>query len=264
MTSLQTLLKDGSQETAANRFRPWSVEEWLREGRRARTTETVPEQPQFQRPERTGDADTQNPQTWLFTACEPRIAELVLRTDARLGGRTPRLVQFIGVDRGVGGSTVAFAYASASATLRRRRVLFLSADEGESGLGVLECVAQGTPLDAAITTLNGTLFCGALTGANNSGVAARTLMADATLIQALRAAYDEVVVDCRCTDSSQGALTIAPNADGVILVIQAGRTRQTSVQMLLDALVAVKGEVLGAVLNRSAPFRRSASGSIDG
>ena len=40
--------------------------------------------------------------------------------------------------------------------------------------------------------------------------------------------------------------------------------RRTCVQTLLDALVAVEGEVLGAVLNRSAPFRRSASGSIDG
>jgi Mrp family chromosome partitioning ATPase len=262
MTSVQTYAGGDDQKSTSDQLRPWSVEEWLDEGRK--NQRPASEAPEAEPSPETALANAPtNQHEWMFSACEQQVAELVLRIDVRLSGRTPRLIQFIGVDRGVGSSTVALAYATASAALRRRRVLFLSSDEGQSGPGVLECVAQGMPLDGAITKLHGTLFCGALTGAGNSGIAARTLMADAALIQAVRASCDEVVLDCRCTEASQAALTVAPHADGVVLVMQAARTRQSSVQELVDALNALKAEVLGVVLNRSTPSRRSTPGNPD-
>jgi hypothetical protein len=265
MASVQTYVGDDSQGAAApTSFRPRTVEEWLLEGRERQAPSTETQDIQFPGLDATAvDTIAPNRHEWLFSACERRIVELVLRIDVQLAGRTPRLTQFISVDRGAGGSTVAIAYASASAALRQRRVLFLSADEGQSGLGVLECVAQGMPLDEAVTRLHGTLFCGTLTGANNSGMAARALMSDASLMQSVRAGYDEVVLDCRCIDVSQAALTVAPHVDGVVLVIQAGRTRHTDVQQLVNALDALEAKVLGVVLNRSASARRNASGNAD-
>src|SRR4051794_31302584 len=124
MTSGQIYAGGDGQASTTDQLRPWSVEEWLDEGRKhqrlapeAREAETDPA-------EETASASTSQ-HAWLFSACEQQVAELVLRIDVRLGGRTPRLIQFIGVDRGVGSSTVAFAYATASAALRRRRTLFL-------------------------------------------------------------------------------------------------------------------------------------------
>jgi Mrp family chromosome partitioning ATPase len=255
MASVQTYAEGDRRESASNQLRPWSVDEWL--DARKSLREFAPE---------TGDATLLHPQQkpasgqanqheWLFSACEQQVAELVLRIDVRMGNRASRLIQFIGVDRGVGSSTVSFAYATASAALRNRRVLFLAADEGQSGPGVLECAAQKIPLDEAVTALSDTLFCGALTGAHNSGIAARTLMTDVALMQAVCASYDEVVLDCRCSEASQATLTMAPHADGVVLVMQAARTRQSAVQELANALNALKSEIIGVVLNRSASAR---------
>jgi Mrp family chromosome partitioning ATPase len=237
MMSVPTFLKSNAKaESKANQGRTRSVFEWLREGKGAQAGSGNPL------------VDTLPIHTdWLFSTCEPRMADLVHRVDVRLSGRPQRVLQFIGVDRGVGASTVAFAYASASAALRQRRVLLLSADEGRAAPGVL----------ASVSTLHGTLSYGTLTRDGSSDRDAQMLMADRAVWRKICEEFYEVVVDCRSIDASLGALTIAPRADGVVVVIQSGRTRVASGQELLNALVDVKAPVVGAVLNKGtadAPF----------
>jgi Mrp family chromosome partitioning ATPase len=247
MMSVPTFLKSNAKaESKANQGRTRSVFEWLREGKGAQAGSGNPL------------VDTLPIHTdWLFSTCEPRMADLVHRVDVRLSGRPQRVLQFIGVDRGVGASTVAFAYASASAALRQRRVLLLSADEGRAAPGVLACVSEGRRVSDAVSTLHGTLSYGTLTRDGSSDRDAQMLMADRAVWRKICEEFYEVVVDCRSIDASLGALTIAPRADGVVVVIQSGRTRVASGQELLNALVDVKAPVVGAVLNKGtadAPF----------
>jgi Mrp family chromosome partitioning ATPase len=187
---------------------------------------------------------------WLFSACEPRIADLVHRVDMRFSRDTKRIVQFIGANRGVGASTVAFAYASASASLRQRNVLFLCMDERKSGRSVMTCLSEGISLNHAVTALHDMLFYGVLSWEDGDAPEARALLADAAAWQTIGEAFDEVVLDCRPIEASRATLAIAPHADGVVVVIQAARTQQMSARALLDALNAIDAPVLGAVLNQ--------------
>lgn len=186
---------------------------------------------------------------WLFGVCEPFIEDLVHRVDSRLPRNAKRVLQFIGADRGVGASTIAFAYASASATLRDRKVLLLSADE-LGGPGVLACVFEGRPVSDAISKLHGTLSYATLLGTGRPDVHLHALMRDVAVWKLISDGFDEVVVDCRPLDASVAAMAIASQADGVVVVIQAGRTPDISVQALIDTLGSLNARVLGAVLNQ--------------
>ncbi|MDF3838322.1 hypothetical protein P3W85_36145 [Cupriavidus basilensis] len=262
MTSVQRLRhRDAKIEPDATRNRAWP-----RALRREPQAEGPGDGAQGREGAASDDPHCETPPNhtdWLFSACEPHIADLVHRIDVRLSGRTKRVLQFIGANRGAGASTVAFAYASALAALRQRRVLLLSADEGRGAPGVLACVSGGRPLSDAISTLHGTLSYGALNCELTSDRDAEMLMADVAVWRKIGEAFDEVVVDCRPVDISLGALAIASRADGVVVVIEAGRTLETSAQALLDSLDAVNAPVLGAVLNHDTWEGRSGSRGDD-
>jgi Mrp family chromosome partitioning ATPase len=249
MTKVQPLIDhDGASGSKSNRGRPWP-----RALANGPSTEESAAPSHGREDDRFGDkqSDILPIHTdWLFSACEPHIADLVHRIDVRFSRGAKRVLQFIGVDRGVGSSTVAFAYASASAVLRQRKVLLLSADERRAAPSVLACLSKGSPVRHAVTKLHGTLSYGTLTCLESSNQDAQTLMAEIPVWQTICEEFDEVVVDCRPIETSLLALTIAPRADGVVVVVQAGRTQEVRARTVLDALSAVKAPVLGAVLNQ--------------
>lgn len=67
--------------------------------------------------------------------------------------------------------------------------------------------------------------------------------------RALREAADWVVVDAPALERSQAGLVAAGQADGVIIVTRAERTRPNDVTVLRAEIEAHGGRVLGAVLN---------------
>jgi Mrp family chromosome partitioning ATPase len=71
----------------------------------------------------------------------------------------------------------------------------------------------------------------------------RALLAD------LRKRADMVIVDSPPLLPVTDAAVLAPEVDGVLLVLEAGRTRRGAARRALDALEQVKANVLGVVLN---------------
>lgn len=67
---------------------------------------------------------------------------------------------------------------------------------------------------------------------------------------ALRKMTGWVIVDVPALDRSTAALTMAAEADGIILVVEADRTSATDVAGAMRDLEASGGNVLGAVMNR--------------
>ncbi len=71
-------------------------------------------------------------------------------------------------------------------------------------------------------------------------------------LERLRDKYQYVLVDCPSLKEAQDAVLLAPLVDGIVLVVEADRTR---VEQLSDAektLVSAKGKILGHVLNKRA------------
>lgn len=61
--------------------------------------------------------------------------------------------------------------------------------------------------------------------------------------------YDHIIIDSAPMLVSSDTSVLAPYVDGVILVVQPGKTPRAAVRNVRDRLVALQGRVLGAVLN---------------
>lgn len=69
-------------------------------------------------------------------------------------------------------------------------------------------------------------------------------------IELLRSEFDYSIIDCPALKVSGDLLSIAPFVDGVILVIEANRTRRDDPRQAEQCIAAAGGKVLGFILNK--------------
>jgi Mrp family chromosome partitioning ATPase len=69
-------------------------------------------------------------------------------------------------------------------------------------------------------------------------------------LQTLRFVFDYVFLDCAALQTSDTAALFAPAVDGVVVVVEAERTRKEQVRNALNAIETAKGNLLGCVLNK--------------
>lgn len=69
-------------------------------------------------------------------------------------------------------------------------------------------------------------------------------------IIALRVSFDYVLIDCPSLKTSHMAAMLAPNVDGVVLVVEADRTKRDQIQRARQTVEMANGTLLGCVLNK--------------
>jgi hypothetical protein len=69
-------------------------------------------------------------------------------------------------------------------------------------------------------------------------------------IDLLRSEFDYSIIDCPSLEESGDLLSIAPFVDGVILVVEANRTRREQPRQAEQRIGAAGGTVLGYILNK--------------
>ena len=69
-------------------------------------------------------------------------------------------------------------------------------------------------------------------------------------LQTLRFVFDYVFLDCSALKTSDTAALFAPSVDGVVVVVEAERTRKEQVRNALNAIETANGNLLGCVLNK--------------
>jgi Mrp family chromosome partitioning ATPase len=69
-------------------------------------------------------------------------------------------------------------------------------------------------------------------------------------IELLRSEFDYTIIDCPSLGESGDLLSIAPFVDGVLLVVQANRTRRGQPRQAEQQISAAGGNLLGYVLNK--------------
>ena len=187
----------------------------------------------------------------MTTSMELRqIEDLVTRVAAQLSKPGGRIIGFIASGGGEGTTSIAQAYAKTVVSHLRRRVLLLSAvHEDAKDPGVLTVLSQGGPLDDCLKPLAGGGQTGTL-GGRQAGDTLWELLARDDLWQDLRNRFDDIVLDLPASSVSRLGLMTAPHCDGVVVVIEAEKTRAPVVESLIASLRAVHAPVLGTVLNR--------------
>jgi len=79
----------------------------------------------------------------------------------------------------------------------------------------------------------------------------------AELVQRLEEMADVVLFDSPSVLAVTDAVVLASRVDGVVLVVDAGRTRRTATRQAIERLEQVGANVLGGVLNRVSQRGRS-------
>jgi non-specific protein-tyrosine kinase len=204
-----------------------------------------------------------------LVAAEPRsaIAEAyrVLRTNLRFSAAPEEgagTIVLVTSARPMEGKTTTAVNLAASLAQSRKRVLLVDADLRRPGLhtcldlsnrrGLTSLLVEKgrEPVDVVRKTrVSGlqVITAGRLpvNPAEVLGFAETT-----ALFAQLRAVADYVIVDSPPALSVTDALILAQNVDGVLLVVEAGKTRRSALTSLVAALESVKAPILGVVLNR--------------
>jgi Mrp family chromosome partitioning ATPase len=69
-------------------------------------------------------------------------------------------------------------------------------------------------------------------------------------IEMLRSEFDYTIIDCPSLEESGDLFGVAPFVDGVILVVEANRTRRDQPRQAEQSIGAAGGTVLGCILNK--------------
>lgn len=69
-------------------------------------------------------------------------------------------------------------------------------------------------------------------------------------LQALRSCFDFILIDCASLAASGDAAMLAPSVEGVVMVVEADRTRKDQVRNAVNTIKSADGNLLGCVLNK--------------
>lgn len=72
----------------------------------------------------------------------------------------------------------------------------------------------------------------------------------ASNLQTLRFVFDYILLDCPALADSDEAIVLAPEADGVVVIVEADSTRREQIQNTQKAIERAEGNLLGFVLNK--------------
>jgi hypothetical protein len=145
--------------------------------------------------------------------------------------------------RGAGTSFLARVLADRLGVDNGGRVALLSAatlTESAAELLAEECEQEREreSRSRSVTTISGAMQW-------NDGYRARRQVLDN-----LREQYQYIILDCPSIAESTDVLSVAPIADGMVIVVEAERTERRQVSILEQTLAAANGTVYGHILNK--------------
>lgn len=181
--------------------------------------------------------------------------------DALLPQSKAKIIQFIGSREGEGASTIAREFARVCADLIGHSVLLLDADRHsptqshyfdiQSEYGWIDALKKGDQIGSAFYRIGqSSLF---MSPSCNSSTSTPEIFRSPIfdgLCQSLKIDFDLVLIDSAPLTASPDGLAIASKVDGVILVVEAEKTRWQTVKQAKESISRVGGNILGVVLNK--------------
>ena len=198
-------------------------------------------------------------------ALDQEIAEEMLSLYKTIEAILPHLkqktIQFIGSREGEGTSTIAREFARISATRIGKSVLLLDGDRHQttqkdyfalkSNYSWLDALIKTDCVDNALYQIGESkLFVSPSCNSSTSTPEMFDSPRFDSFWRTLRDRFDLVLIDSPPLTISPDGLAIAGRVDGVILVLEAEKTRWQTAKNVKDSITRVGGQVLGLVLNK--------------
>ena len=171
------------------------------------------------------------------------------------------VVAFMASKPGEGASTLVRAFSRFVSAEMGKRVLLLDADHGfglhEEAFGIKlnttceSAITEGNPVEDALMPVAGNtlqLGCLAAPGTSLPGFTSSPAFRD--VFAHLRSSFDLILLDTPPVQESSDALLLMPEIDGIVMVIEAEKTRWQVAGNACAKLKKQGGTVLGVILNK--------------
>ncbi|MDR3570202.1 MAG: CpsD/CapB family tyrosine-protein kinase [Syntrophobacteraceae bacterium] len=191
---------------------------------------------------------------------EDEMLSLYKVIESLLPDRQSKIIQFIGAREGEGTSTIIREFAKVAADLVGHSVLLLDADRHHPSqdnffdmpdkFGWLHSLrSEGRGGEAFHQVGDSKLF---ISPGSNSAVSTPEIFNSKfeNMCQGFRGGFDWVLIDSAPLVLSPDGLAIASKVDGIVLVVEAEKTRWQAVRTMRDSITRVGGNILGVVLNK--------------
>jgi protein-tyrosine kinase len=193
-------------------------------------------------------------------ARETEMATLYRTIDLLLPEQTQKTIQFIGSQEGEGVSTVVREIAKIAATRLGRKVLVLDAAHHNPAQHVFFNV-KNTPGRSELLK-NGEIFDGVCYQTGNANLciasfpnsSANSYFVDAkssvAFLDNLKKRFDLILIDSSPLITAADSVALSRYVDGVILVLEAERTKWFNAESLREKVQNNGGNILGVVFNK--------------
>lgn len=191
---------------------------------------------------------------------EEEMAGLYYSIGSLLSGVENKMIQFIGSHMGEGTTTLVREFARVCAVTFGRAVLLLDAASSEPPKNLtvtdqeenlLSFIKNGIPMEKPFGEDSGYRLSVCTT--SNLKIALPVLFSSSHIgrfIDNLKQQFDLILVDSSPMSLSPDAVAIASKVDGVILVVEAEKTRWPVVESVKETLIKAGGNILGVILNK--------------
>ena len=172
-----------------------------------------------------------------------------------------RVVQFISSRRGEGTSTLSREFAKVVATELRKPVLLLDADQKKFSqvkhfkinppFGWQEAAEKAVSVDQCLCRIDESqLHVSQVSLEGGTQGVVFDLPQIQGFLDEIRNQFELVVVDSPGALSSPDSMAMSAKVDGIILVVEAEKTRWQVAEKVIRRIVAQGGNVLGVILNK--------------
>jgi Mrp family chromosome partitioning ATPase len=192
---------------------------------------------------------------------EVDVATLYRNIDILLPECPKRTIQFISTQEGEGVSTIVRDMARTAADHLGKKVLVLDAAHHNPtqhkfhnvccNNGWNDIAKNGGAVDeACYRTINPNLFISPLTRSTASNPYFVDIQASVSFLDEVKKRFDLILIDSAPAAVAPDSIALSRYADGVILVIEAERTRWAAAENLRDRILKNGGTILGVVFNK--------------
>ncbi len=196
---------------------------------------------------------------------EREMVQLQQRLATLLPDPSHNILQFISCRRGEGVSTVAQEFSRVAVEKQGKSVLLVDGDSEKitqhhsfginPKMSLQQIMSKGGDLDQAITSvINSRLFLAKLSNDRVDTAQEEIVASKRDLWIHIRKQFDIIVIDSTPFDASKESLELSAVVDGVVMVVEAEKTRSKVISYLKDEIAHCGGNLLGMVFNKQSYY----------
>jgi len=201
------------------------------------------------------------PLQYIASNAETEMIALYQNIDFVLPDSPQRAIQFISANEGEGVSTIVREFARHAAAIMGKSVLIVDAAHRNPcqhiffnippDYGWKDAMKNGEPVENAVYKAGNTnLYLSPLVPHTTLSPYVYDYPATSKLLVDLKKKFDLILIDSSSATTSPDSIALSRSADGVVLVIEADKTRWQVAEAVKDKIIKNGGNVLGVVLNK--------------